>query len=288
MRTKSKLAYFAGLIDGDGTICISVAYEGTKQQVTKPYMSIGCTTPEICKWAAKHFGGSQFQYERPDPKHKDVYHWKIASNEALTEIVSQIRPYLLIKRPQADILLEHLALGRKACPEERLRLAKAIQHANQNHNDYPPFKRNLSRQEANAYIAGLIDSEGSLKINPSTRSLQPKIEIPNTNANLIAWLHTHTQGRQYLKEYENPNHSDLHTWVLYDKKEIEKFLLSILPYIVLKREHALLVLQGVRTPNKDREPIYLKLQSIQNSRKSTQTTNTLDTSQEVKIESAPA
>jgi hypothetical protein len=76
-------------------------------------------------------------------------------------------------------------------------------------------------------------------------------------------------------------------WRILKKKEIEILLLAILPYLVVKKEQAKILLSFVQLPreaNNELRAVYWQRLRILNLRGVSVTTNTQETSQEVKIE----
>lgn len=108
-----------------------------------------------------------------------------------------------------------------------------------------------------AYLAGIIDGEGSLYIQAQKRSDRkkiayfPRFQVPNTNEKLIDWLHTTFGGYRYRKERTkyNPKWRTQYEWFT-DIPLLDKLLPLIIPYLLLKQEHAKIMLEFRETFNK--------------------------------------
>jgi len=90
--TKPELAYFAGIIDGEGSIAISKSggrYDARLYVVN--------TRPELIKWIKDRFGG--LSYVRPDKngKWRTRYQWAMALNPRNGILLEQLVPFLVIK-----------------------------------------------------------------------------------------------------------------------------------------------------------------------------------------------
>jgi hypothetical protein len=109
----------------------------------------------------------------------------------------------------------------------------------------------------NGYAAGIIDGEGCISIYISKRFdkrqnkfvYRPVLEISAYQADkrLTDWLQFHYGGAQYehiMKNSTRPGYQ----WTAPRGKAREPFILEILPYLILKREQALLALEYLRTP----------------------------------------
>jgi hypothetical protein len=147
------------------------------------------------------------------------------------------------------------------------------------------------------YLAGIIDGEGTISIsrNGSTANY-PKvvldITIVNTDERLMKWLITYFGGRYYMRNrQDSPKHKFSFFWRLTGKANKEKILLGILPYLVLKREQALLGLECLRLGFHERNPearyeLMLKCQALNKKGPSTPETNTQEVPENgTKIES---
>jgi len=102
-----------------------------------------------------------------------------------------------------------------------------------------------------AYLAGLIDGEGTITVNlyRSTRqgrhpALVPWVGVFNTDPTLLEWL-TATTGLAHLHRMrKNPtkNAKMVYEWKVKAVADVARLLKTILPYLVIKRRQAELVL----------------------------------------------
>lgn len=152
-----------------------------------------------------------------------------------------------------------------------------------------------------AYVAGILDGEGSISISATTlhtssgnpyKGYDLKVMISNTDMGLMEWL-KETFGGNYREGKQNSaikQNKICYRWTLGSYKLMEKFLLGVLPYMLMKREQANLALQyirmdGIKNPAK-REELHRKCISLNSGTPESPTTNTSDTLiSEVKIES---
>lgn len=133
-RSKAAIGYIAGIFDGEGTL-IRVR-DGTW------YVNIYSTNREVIDWLLT-FGG--LSYTRPVTRassllsRKDAYVWYIASRESVMRFVSELIPFLIIKR---DIATQALTdLQNKPRPKRSFSLTQA------RHNDRVT-KRNVGQTKA--------------------------------------------------------------------------------------------------------------------------------------------
>lgn len=153
-----------------------------------------------------------------------------------------------------------------------------------------------------AYLSGLFDGEGTFSIYPHkgiSTSGKPydstaiRIEISNTKIELVEWLIEHFGGQYYVAKRKNQNHNDEFSWRPKGRKNSETLLLGILPYLVIKRNQALVALEYVRLPHNNgydeslaqkRKELMIKMQLLNKRGKSVET-NTLNAEKSVMRES---
>src|SRR5688500_4637701 len=104
-----------------------------------------------------------------------------------------------------------------------------------------------------AYIAGIIDGEGCIAIGKhKTRAYKsgyqvcPRLSVTNTNLKLLKDLRKVT-GVGNITSFErkkNPNWKIGYTWQVFGK-DINKVLVTVLPYLRLKQRQAKLVIRFI-------------------------------------------
>ena len=94
-----------------------------------------------------------------------------------------------------------------------------------------------------AYIAGIIDGEGSITLQPNTTKgcYTIRVSVGNTNEWLIQLLKNQFGGNFYPKRSKNKNAKLAWEWAVQSRKANE-FLRLILPYLQLKHPQAELAL----------------------------------------------
>jgi len=112
----SHSAYVAGLVDGEGCICISknhpVDKRGKIHRTHVQYnleLTITNTNLSIIRWLSKHAEGRRVSKGRKRARCKTAYNWRTTSREHLTSVLDNITPFLQAKRKQAIIAQKFIA-----------------------------------------------------------------------------------------------------------------------------------------------------------------------------------
>jgi hypothetical protein len=143
------------------------------------------------------------------------------------------------------------------------------------------------------YLAGIIDGEGCITVGRGIRengviNYNSIVMVTNTNKAVIEWLHEQFGGMYYGSKPNNLVSKPSYRWRLLKKKDIELLLLAIIPYLIIKKEQAKVLLEFVRLPRNDdvqkRQELCNKIQAL-NKRGISVETNMQDTAKAVKIES---
>lgn len=114
--TKEDLAYMAGIIDGEGSICVYSFFASPHQRNGKRYLrhstmlSVSNTSTALMDWIVERFGSKMRTVKRTRQDWKQAYHWQVGYARA-AEILQAVLPYLVIKRRQAELLIEFQELG---------------------------------------------------------------------------------------------------------------------------------------------------------------------------------
>jgi hypothetical protein len=102
--TDFELGYICGLIDGEG--CIGIEKQKRKGGfMLRPYIHITNTNSEVIDYARNVLGGG-IEIQRKKPPEKDVYVLRIYNTKLLVETLSRIKDKLILKKRQAELVLE--------------------------------------------------------------------------------------------------------------------------------------------------------------------------------------
>jgi len=94
-------AYLAGILDGEG--CISFGSRAGKYLTVT--LQVTNTNFELIKWLIGHLGaGNWYGYAPRVGNRRPCYLWSVAGKRA-TDIIRQVLPYLVLKRPQAELTI---------------------------------------------------------------------------------------------------------------------------------------------------------------------------------------
>ena len=98
-----KLAYAAGLFDGEGSVSL-VRHKNNRTH--SPQVAVASVDYEVVRWCQECFGGSIVTKQPRKLNHSVSYDWRLTDRRALT-FLRLIRPYLVIKRKirRVDLLL---------------------------------------------------------------------------------------------------------------------------------------------------------------------------------------
>jgi len=97
------LAYLAGIIDGEGCISLSKSHKNDRYYY-RLQLTITNTSAELKQWLEDKFGGRiRTSYARSNNR-SDILHWTVSGNQCQW-LLRQVLPYLIIKKPQAELAL---------------------------------------------------------------------------------------------------------------------------------------------------------------------------------------
>ena len=112
------------------------------------------------------------------------------------------------------------------------------------------------------YVAGLLDAEGTIQIAVDKRpngtvGMGLQITITNTDIRLMKWLISNFGGRFYRRNnqrgFSSKESPDIYFWFILGKANQEAFLLGIIPYILVKKQEAVLALEFLRLTGWNKE-----------------------------------
>ncbi len=103
--TETELAYLAGILDGEGCLCIH--HRTNRGRLSHAAnISVVNTNARLIRWIQKRFGGGTRLREWNNGKYKDSWTWSLCGGAEITAVLTAILPYLVIKQEQAELILE--------------------------------------------------------------------------------------------------------------------------------------------------------------------------------------
>lgn len=131
--TIEKLSYLAGIIDGEGSICIEIQSRSVRWNRKCDYYSLRLlvinTNLPLLNWIQENFGGTI--RERPKVENRRLcYRWNIFSHNA-AEILKACQPYMIVKKAHTNVFIEFTSTMTKAnsrLSDEMLSYRKDLYH----------------------------------------------------------------------------------------------------------------------------------------------------------------
>jgi hypothetical protein len=167
-----KWPYVAGLMDGEGSICIYRSRDHRLKNGQFAYgmhVQIVSTNIDVIKWILGNFGG-RFYERSCEYKHngfkanKTIYHWALTGSANRERFLLGVLPYLIIKREQALVGLEFIRLGSERNPQKRQELCDKCKELNGRKDRYiskwnSPETNTLSDSNNESMIESGLDSD---------------------------------------------------------------------------------------------------------------------------------
>lgn len=257
---KRSYRYLAAAIDGDGGIYIC------KSKVNgcvtyQAQLCVANSDMRLMRWLQHHFGGCLHKnsekgsvpnfgsvIKKTYHNRDDNWQWRLTGNKAVGYVLDQMKPYLLVNSQKYEPVKTLTDLhGKYRAADEREKCF--VQYSNVT-DDF-----DLAIPPTFAYFAGMLDMEGSVSI---VKAANPKnyrvlLRVANNNKGLVDWLEKNFLGTVYTSKKLQEGKKKF-TWYRKetDEKQVEKFLLAVLPYLIVKRETAQLALNMIRIPKENR------------------------------------
>jgi len=125
-----EVGYVAGIIDGEGHIGITL-HRREPYTLFSVRVEITNTSLDLHEWLVRKFGGSCHVHwkKRYSTNHSPAFRWRIDSVGA-RKILELVRPYLKVKRQQADLALQFISLDSKRVPSVRAEMYERMKELN--------------------------------------------------------------------------------------------------------------------------------------------------------------
>jgi hypothetical protein len=235
---KTKYAYAAGYIDGDG--CFALRKQKTKYTNT----ILICSTVRLTmNWFKKEFGGSVF-LKKAKNSHKPSYHFYIGSTQSL-EFAIELLPFLVEKQREAQLYIEFFKSDRRDYIIETLHSQKFYENhvTKEMKEQFESTRNSVTPTQCDfAYLAGFIDSECCLSINRYRDKNRDNflykilLQCNNTKAPVFNWVLQRFGGQIHFIDRSHfvPACRNQLTWRL-SSKSLYEILDNIYPFLKQKQ-----------------------------------------------------
>lgn len=115
--------YTAGIVDGEGYI--SVTPHSACNTYT-PVVKVTSVDKVLTDFLLENLGGYVYKREFKGNQ-RPAYSWEIKNKKPVKKFLTPIRPYLLIKRRQADLVIEYCSYSMKQIHPKYLSFRKDVQ-----------------------------------------------------------------------------------------------------------------------------------------------------------------
>lgn len=107
--TEADLAYFAGILDGEGCLTLSsVRRNDSGSPSMAAHVSVLHTDARLIRWLHTTFGGTVHLHKKHRAHHKQPIVWTLCG-AGIEELLTACMPYLRLKQDQAALMLEFRA-----------------------------------------------------------------------------------------------------------------------------------------------------------------------------------
>jgi hypothetical protein len=239
-------AYVAGLIDAEGCYTLSRHVRPDGYVMFDPLIRFTTSHLPTAKWVKDNFGGYFSTKNWPNNQWKTYYQWRIGNDSEASSFLTLIKPYIWEKIAEAGIIEEYYLLrGIQNKPAREVLYQKMVEYRERksvttNTSDFP-FNTNI----AHAYLAGFFDGEGSIYFVEAKNTIRIDISLGNTFEPAIKAYQKVFGGHSRKRDPHN-GILPIYEWKIGRQSDLETFLLSVLPYLVTKREQAKIALDFVR------------------------------------------
>ena len=101
-REKTKLAYMAGLLDGEG--CLRI--DERKNRGRRITVSVSNTDMKMINWMKENFGGNIYEDNNAKYGWKACYQLQIRKTKDIYKLLKAVSPYLITKKEKAKELIK--------------------------------------------------------------------------------------------------------------------------------------------------------------------------------------
>lgn len=266
---KIKMAYIAGLLDGDGSFSIIKSNRVIgRSSLYSPMIQLANSNQSLIHMLKREIGGSistRLSWIAIDgSQRKTSYGWKLVRPNSCLPFLNEIEPYLILKKERAVSLRDFIITNPFVRGSVKLSSDILIRRERsylkmRKYNDKRDTNNKIAtkrRTKTNndplfwSYIAGLMDTDGSFSIkkeirkNRKSASYVPVILLSMIDSRSINFLYDNcTLGNFLVIKSKAASQGFCYRFGIYSKPDAITFLNYIIPYLTVKKEVAITLLK---------------------------------------------
>lgn len=245
MTIDTEMAYVAGTIDGDGSFSIMKS-----RGKYYPCIQLSNAFKGMSEFLHEKFGGSLRIKKPQQPHHKVLYVWSVRGLEGCLKAIERFEKYLVLKRPQADLMVEFIK-RRSSSDFSEIDGERFSLKMRKIHQDIVTKSDTLEGQTSLdnvspyfwAYFAGLMDTEGSFSIKkekPHSGSVSarynPMVQLTMVPSACINFIRENfSMGSFCIPKSTCTQKGYAYKMSIMSKDECMRFLHKIIDYLRFKK-----------------------------------------------------
>lgn len=252
---KEIMAYVAGLIDGDGNICVR---KGSIKNL--PLIQFHNSVKSLPIYLNKLFGGTVACDKPKKEGYKPIWKWMLQGKEGCVNFIEKVEEYLVLKKDSAQLLMEFLTDAKKE--KDYYNLSKELNL----HRKLEDFKiDSLKRQTTEdsffwAYVAGIMDTDGSFSVERSVRKpeagnrqknnlikYRPRVSLTMVSDRSVNYILSNCcYGSTSIVNAKTALRGSACRWSITARTEVIEFLKKCIPFLHIKSIQAVNLLRFCR------------------------------------------
>jgi hypothetical protein len=276
MNRNIRLAYLAGALDGDGSFSL---IKGTSHSSVSPLyypcIQLANANKEIVDLFSAEFNGGQGMrksYIGKDGSKRSISHyWRLDKAPRCLPLLEAIVDYLIVKKQRAEFLRDYIINNPFVRGSNKLSDALLVNREKsylkmRSFNDTPCTNGalfSLSHRKDSAdelfwsYVAGLMDTDGSFSLKRENRTTKtgsvnyifcPMVLLTMADCRAIYCLmNNFIGGSMFVVKAKTATNGFCYRFSINSKKNVQKFLERIIPFLCVKKEAAIELLNFCKT-----------------------------------------
>ncbi len=235
--TAEQWAWCAGFIDGEGCFGFAPGQRSGHEWRRRPWLSACQVGAAPLLRLHALLGGFVYEEVRPTAAGNPVHTWALSGASALRGVLPRLIPHLVVKREEAEVLLEYCR-GMRGRGSGRALTAEEISRREALIEDFAAARAtsHLPGRPAGeisaAWAAGYLDADGSYYISGQQK---PTVAAASTDPRSSEALQARFGGTVRRTEPRADAHAPIYMWTLTGKRRALPAVEALIPHAAGKR-----------------------------------------------------